>query len=135
MAYTIPLSLLFPSPCLVSLLSGDDFPLAMRDFAVLGSSVSTLSLTLRKSSGPSIRNSFLLYLGLFPWWPSLGLLSLFCPFPCFCGWSLWFLFCRCCVSGAVVASLADGFSIQRQMALARSFNKPERHLHFANSAN
>ena len=29
----------------------------------------------------------------------------------------------------------DFFSVQRQMALARSFNKPEIQLHFANSAN
>ena len=31
--------------------------------------------------------------------------------------------------------LCDFFSVQRQMALARSFNKPEIQLHFANSAN
>jgi len=29
----------------------------------------------------------------------------------------------------------DFFSVQRQMALARSFNKPEIQLHLANSAN
>ena len=40
------------------------------------------------------------------------------------------------LKGGTTSTLMNGFfSVQRQMALARSFNKPEIQLHLANSAN
>ena len=108
MAYTTPsLSSSLSLSCLTP--EWRWFPLAMRDFAVLGSSVSTLSLTLRKSSGPSIR-LILLYLGLF----SLVALSWFAFFVLSFPLLLWLVFvgfCSVVVASLVrlVASLAGGF--------------------------
>ena len=52
-----------------------------------------------------------------------------------CMLSLVAMLSGCVHSSRLTSFMQCFFSVQRQMALARSFNKPEIQLHLANSAN